>query len=100
MRRGFITGLLIFGVSLNQCSAGIGGATLWSVVVTSTDRDPVSTGEYGEIGAVGDDGVVLVGIGKKVFEITPPNGGVPVADRKSTRLNSSHPQQSRMPSSA
>ena len=49
--------------------------------MTSTDRDPVSTGEYGEIGAVGDDGVVLVGIGKKVFEITPPNGGVPVAKR-------------------
>ena len=27
-------------------------------------------------------------------------GGIPVEDRKSTRLNSSHSQQARMPSSA
>ena len=33
-------------------------------------------------------------------DFTPLQGGVPIIDRKSTRLNSSHIQKSRMPSSA
>ena len=33
-------------------------------------------------------------------ELDVPAEGVPAADRKSTRLNSSHPNPSRMPSSA
>ena len=43
---------------------------------------------------------LLEGLGFETRILPKPPGGHPVVDRKSTRLNSSHIQKSRMPSSA
>ena len=52
------------------------------------------------VGAAGVVGVAIPFVGSWNPSAKAKAAGAPVKDRKSTRLNSSHSQQSRMPSSA
>ena len=69
-------GLAVIGV----IGSGIGIGNIFSSFIQAVGRNPAARGE--------------------VFTMTMLGFALVEADRKSTRLNSSHSQQSRMPSSA
>ena len=73
------------------------GSIITDATVTNQEGTPVQG--FVEV-AAGADGKIAYDT--KIFTATKPGylSGVGQADRKSTRLNSSHYQQSRMPSSA
>ena len=84
--------------------AGAGGTTDATPTPTPTpptDGGPVSgwDSSAADPGTDGDGIRMLSGPYRAAPEFTR-GAGVPAGDRKSTRLNSSHPSKSRMPSSA
>ena len=64
--------------------------------------DPYAGGQHRgiDVGAEAAERLVAAAGGTVTFAGTVPTNGKTVTDRKSTRLNSSHIQKSRMPSSA
>ena len=79
MRLVFLSLFFVLGLCVHTCLAGIGGATVWTVKVTTTTKDPSSEcGEPNQISVVGDDGVVVMRICERIFEIVPQSVGSPI----------------------
>ena len=78
----------------------MGGAV--EAIEAGFQQDEIMEAAYAYAKSIDDDERVIVGVNRFTVDHEPEPEVFPIdpSDRKSTRLNSSHSQQSRMPSSA